>query len=96
MGWAAGLKLRRALDGLSRVLAIELLTAARALDERDGGVESSRSSGPVRAARVAIREVAEGPGPDRYLSPEIEAVYQLVQDGVVLDAVSAVLGEPLA
>ncbi|HXT94079.1 MAG TPA: histidine ammonia-lyase, partial [Trebonia sp.] len=34
MGWAAARKLRRAVDGLTRVLAIELLTAARALDLR--------------------------------------------------------------
>ena len=30
MGWAAARKLRRAIDGLGRVLAIEILTAARA------------------------------------------------------------------
>ena len=34
MGWSAGRKLRRSVDGLSRVLAIELMTAARALDFR--------------------------------------------------------------
>src|SRR5690606_30801430 len=34
MGWAAARKLRRAIDGLARVLAIELVTAARALDLR--------------------------------------------------------------
>src|SRR5215218_5011995 len=34
MGWAAGRKLRRAIDGLTRVLGIELLTAARAQDLR--------------------------------------------------------------
>ena len=34
MGWSAARKLRRAVDGLTRVLAIELLTAARALDLR--------------------------------------------------------------
>ncbi|MGO1293944.1 MAG: histidine ammonia-lyase, partial [Cellulosimicrobium funkei] len=32
MGWAGARKLRRAVDGLGRVLAIELLTATRALD----------------------------------------------------------------
>ena len=31
MGWSAGRKLRRAIDGLSQVLAIELLTAARGI-----------------------------------------------------------------
>ncbi|MDP9443142.1 MAG: histidine ammonia-lyase, partial [Actinomycetota bacterium] len=34
MGWSAGRKLRRAVDGLAQVLAIELLTAARALELR--------------------------------------------------------------
>ena len=35
MGWHAGRKLRRAVDGLRRVLAIEIVTAARALDSPD-------------------------------------------------------------
>src|SRR5213075_2935263 len=34
MGWSAARKLRRALDGLTRVLAIELLTAARGIQLR--------------------------------------------------------------
>ena len=34
MGWSAARKLRRAVDGLTRVLAIELLTAARGLELR--------------------------------------------------------------
>ncbi|HSF26282.1 MAG TPA: histidine ammonia-lyase, partial [Actinomycetes bacterium] len=32
MGWSAARKLRRSIDGLTRVLAIEILTAARGLD----------------------------------------------------------------
>jgi histidine ammonia-lyase len=34
MGWSAARKLRRAVDGLARVLAIEVLTAARGIDLR--------------------------------------------------------------
>ena len=34
MGWSAARKLRRAVDALTQVLAIEILTAARALDLR--------------------------------------------------------------
>src|SRR5213075_737631 len=34
MGWSAARKLRRAIDGLTRVLAIEVYTAARAIDLR--------------------------------------------------------------
>ncbi|HXD27765.1 MAG TPA: histidine ammonia-lyase [Arthrobacter sp.] len=95
MGWAAGLKLRRAIDGLQRVLAVELLTSARALDMRDGGLASSKSSPIVTAVRQAIRGVVEGPGTDRYLAPEIEAVHTLVADGTLLAAANAAAGAPL-
>ena len=95
MGWAAGLKLRRALDGLARVLAVELLTSARALDMRDGGIETARSAPVSTAVRSAIRSLVQGPGPDRFLAPEIEAVYSLVADGTLLSAANSVLDRPL-
>jgi len=91
MGWSAARKLRRAIDGLGRVLAIELMTAARAADLR-----APLQPGPATSAvRATIREVTAGPGPDRYLSPEIEAVVTLVQSGQILDAATSVTG-PLA
>ncbi|WP_091606387.1 histidine ammonia-lyase [Arthrobacter koreensis] len=95
MGWAAGLKLRKALDGLTRVLAVEILTSARALDMRDGGLHSSRSAPVSAAVRAAVRSVVDGPGPDRYLAPEIEAVYRLVADGSLVTAANAALEAPL-
>ncbi len=79
MGWAAARKLRRALDGLSRVLAIEVLTASRALDLR-APLEPGAATGAVRAL---VRTVAGGPGADRFLSPEMEAVTGLVVSGAV-------------
>jgi histidine ammonia-lyase len=83
MGWAAARKLRRAVDGLTRVLAVEILTAARALDLR-----APLQPAPATAAvRDAVRAAGvAGPGPDRYLAPEIEAVVQLVRTGAVLEA----------
>ncbi len=81
MGWAAGRKLRRAVDGLTRVLAVELLTAARALDLR-APLEPAPGTGAVRDAIRA--EGVAGPGPDRHLAPEIEVVVQLVQRGTLL------------
>ncbi|GER22628.1 histidine ammonia-lyase [Zafaria cholistanensis] len=95
MGWAAGLKLRRAVDGLERVLAIELLTAARALDMRDGGIATCRSSPAIAAVRTLIRTVVEGPGTDRHLSPEIEAVRLLAHSGEMLAAANAALDTDL-
>ena len=80
MGWAAARKLRRALDGLTRVLAGEALSAARALELRE------RRPAPATAAvRDRIRQVVDGIGPDRFLAPEIEAVV----DTAPLDAAIA-------
>ncbi len=91
MGWSAARKLRRAVDGLTRVLAIEVLTAARGLDLR-----APLRPAPATAAVVAaLRETVPGPGPDRYLAPEIEAAVDLVASGGVVRAAESVTG-PLA
>jgi histidine ammonia-lyase len=83
MGWAAARKLRRAVDGLTRVLAIEILTAARALDLR----APLQPAAPTAAVRNAVRAAGVGgPGPDRHLAPEIETVVALVADGALLTA----------
>ena len=88
LGWSAGRKLRRSIDGLQRVLAVEILTAARALDMRHG--EPSAGTG---AAVSTLRKLVDGPGTDRYLSPEIEHSVQLVKGGDYVEAVEAVVGQ---
>ena len=90
MGWSAARKLRRSVDGLSRVVAIEVLTAARALDFR-APLEPSPATGAV--VRLLRDAGIEGPGPDRHLSPEIETAVSLVQSGAVLAAAEAVIGD---
>jgi histidine ammonia-lyase len=88
MGWSAARKLRRALDGLTRVLAVEILTAARALDLR-----APLAPAPATAAVVGVlREHVPGPGPDRHLAPEIDATVELVRSGAVVAAVESVTG----
>jgi histidine ammonia-lyase len=88
MGWSAGRKLRRALDGLTRVLAVELLTAARGLEMR-----APLTPAPATAAVLqALRQHVAGPGPDRHLSPEIEATVELVRSGAVTAAAESVTG----
>lgn len=87
MGWSAGRKLRRSIDGLQRVLAVEILTAARALDMREG--EPSVGTG---AALATLRKHVEGPGTDRFLAPEIEHSVHLVKGGDYVTAVEAVVG----
>ncbi|WP_030260948.1 histidine ammonia-lyase [Streptomyces violens] len=88
MGWAAARKLRKAIDGLTRVVAIEILTAARALDLR-----APLTPAPATAAVVAgLRADVQGPGTDRYLAPEIEAAVQYVASGEALRAAESVTG----
>ncbi|TDN92271.1 histidine ammonia-lyase [Microbacterium sp. BK668] len=82
MGWAAARKLRRSIDGLARVLAIEILTAARALDLR----APLQPAAATRAARDVVRSVAAGPGRDRFVSPDLEAVTELVLSGAIAEA----------
>jgi histidine ammonia-lyase len=91
MGWHAARKLRRAVDGLSRVLAIELLTAARGIDMR-APLAPSPATGAVIGA---LRATVPGPGPDRFLAPEIEATVQFVTGGDAVRAAESVTG-PLA
>ena len=79
MGWHAGRKLLRAVDALSRVLAIELLSASRALALR----APLRPGAATSRVHEAISSVTAGPGPDRFLQPEIDAVVALVQDGTL-------------
>ncbi|ASU84579.1 histidine ammonia-lyase [Nocardiopsis gilva YIM 90087] len=86
MGWSAARKLRRAIDGLTSVLAVELLTAARALDLRSPLLPAPATGAVVRT----LREQVPGPGPDRYLAPEIDAVAALITDGSVLEAAESV------
>ncbi|MCU1528465.1 MAG: histidine ammonia-lyase, partial [Frondihabitans sp.] len=86
MGWSAARKLRRSIDGVSRVVAIEILSACRAIEMR-----APLTPGPVGASVIAaLRAQVEGPGPDRYLAPEIAATVALVQNGTLLRAATAV------
>lgn len=74
LGWHAARKLRTSIDALRRVLAIELMTAARAIDLR-----APLKPSPATAEILeAFRETVPGPGPDRFLAPDIEAAVQFV------------------
>lgn len=88
MGWAAARKLRRVVDGLARVLAVEVLTAARAIEMREGEPAPGTS-----AAIAAVRAGVPGAGTDRFLAPEMEYVVGLVRSGALVAAVERVAGE---
>lgn len=96
MGWAAGRKLRRAIDGLGRVLAIELLTSTRALDFRADQPEHGAPAPATAAVHALFRTEISAPDTDSFLSPTITAAHHFVESGAVLDAVESALGAPLA
>jgi histidine ammonia-lyase len=88
MGWSAGRKLRRAVDALTRVLAIEVLTAARGIQLR-----RHLTPAPATAAVVAeLRGEIPAPGPDRFLAPEIDTAVRLVASGRIRAAAERVTG----
>ena len=81
MGWHAARKLRRSLEAFADVLAIELMASARALALREP-LTPSRATGAVSGR---VNAVSGGPGHDRWLSPEIAGVGELVRSGELLD-----------
>ncbi len=84
MGWHAGRKLRRAVDALARVLAVEVVTAARAVDLRRPLAPAAATGAAVARLRAAG---VPGPGPDTHLAPDLERAVELVRTGALLDAV---------
>ena len=97
MGWSAGRKLRRAIDGLTRVLAVELLTAARALALRAPLEPAPATAAVIAGLRAgaksdtALSDIAV-PATDRFLAPEIEAAVAYVASGAAVRAAEAVTG----
>ena len=88
MGWGAALKLRSVLENLRRILAVELVSAARAQDLR-----RPLKAGPATAAvRDLLRRHVPGVGADRYLAPELAAAEELIYSGAILEAAESVTG----
>ncbi|MGW5974870.1 histidine ammonia-lyase [Streptomyces sp. NPDC055186] len=89
MGWSAARKLRTSVDNLTRVIAVELYAAARAVELREGLSPAPATRAVVEAARKAG---VGGPGPDRHLAPDLAAAEAFVRDGRLLAAVEEVTG----
>jgi histidine ammonia-lyase len=89
MGWGAARKLRVVVANLGRVLSVELLCAARGLDLR----APLQPAEGTRAALNAVRAAVAGPGPDRWLSPELSAAERVLESDALLGSVEAAVGE---
>lgn len=92
MGWSAARKLRTAIGNLNRILAVELYAATRAIELRHGLTPAPASRAVIDALRAAG---VQGPGPDRFLAPDLDAADVFVREGGVVAAVEPVTG-PLA
>jgi histidine ammonia-lyase len=89
MGNAAALKAWQVLANAEHTLAIELLAGAQ-------GVEFLAPLEPglgVRATRAFVRSLSPRLADDRPLAPEIQAVAGAIQDGTLVAAVEAEVGE---
>ncbi|MGY0069415.1 histidine ammonia-lyase [Streptomyces sp. QTS137] len=89
MGWSAARKLRTSVDNLTRVIAVELYAAARAVELREGLTPAPATRAVIEAARQAG---VGGPGPDRHLAPDLAAAEAFVRDGRLLATVEQVTG----
>jgi len=88
MGWAATVKLRRVLDNLTSLLAVELLASVR-------GLQLRAPLTPSPAGTIAIAHVsayAGTPGPDVFLAPVIDHARATIAGRELLDAIEAAIG----
>jgi len=74
MAWGAARKLRKLIDNVRRILAVEYITAARAIDMRS----PLDPSPATKAALGVLRAQVDGPGPDRYLAPDLDCAEELL------------------
>jgi len=85
MGWHAARKLRRSIDALRRVLAIELVAGTRAMSLR----APLRGSAATEALVAVLRDDGVGPGPDRAVAPDLEAATAFLSAGAWRHAIDA-------
>jgi histidine ammonia-lyase len=91
MGSVGALKLARVLDNVARVVAVELVCGAQALDFHRP-LEPGRGT---RAAHAAVRETVPFIERDESLSPHLAAMETRVRSGEIVRRVEAAVGDLL-
>jgi histidine ammonia-lyase len=89
MGNASGLKAWQVLANVERVLAIELLAGAQAVEF----LAPLQPGAGVAATRAFIRTISPRLDDDRPLERDIEAVAAVIRNGSLLESVEAEVGE---
>jgi histidine ammonia-lyase len=88
LGWSAGRKLRQVLVNLNRIVAIEALCAAQALELR-----SPLSPGPAtKAVLERIRREIPSLHNDRFLAPDLKSAVELVAAGKLVKSAEQAAG----
>ena len=86
MAWLAVRKLRKVIDNVRRILAVEYVCAARAIEFR-----SPLTPSPATGALLALlRTEVDGVGPDRYLAPDLGAAEALLDSPAMADTLDTV------
>ncbi len=93
MGCTAALKMRKINDNVERILAIELMAAAQAIDFRRedlrSGARLGRGTAPVYEL---IRSRIPFIGSDTLMYPHIESARRLIEENLIVEAVRAAIG----
>lgn len=89
MGPIAARKARSVVANVRRILAIEALAAAQAIEFH----RPLKTSGALEAVHNALRAEVPNYNADRVIGPEIEAAAELVRNGTLLHAAQKLLGE---
>ncbi|MDR1741327.1 MAG: aromatic amino acid lyase, partial [Synergistaceae bacterium] len=93
MGGYAARKAAEILNNTRKVLAIEMLLAAQALDFAQAEAPRPATGRGTRAAHERIRSVVPHLGKDEYLHPLISRLVTLAESGGVVEAVEEAVGE---
>ncbi len=89
MGWNAALKLRRVVDNLRLILAVEALCSAQGIDFR----EPLKAAKATAAAHASVRAVVKHMDHDRVLGPEITLIAQdVIASGTLVGTVEEAIG----
>jgi len=86
MAWGAVRKLRRLVDNVRRILAVEYVVAARAVDLRAPLVPGRATGAIIDLLRTRV----DGPGPDHHLAPDLAAAEELLATDAPGEALRAV------
>jgi histidine ammonia-lyase len=88
MGWSAGRKLRKVLENLGRVLAIEALCAAQALELRTPLRSAPATGAVVKRIRREVPFMEE----DRSLAPDLRRAEELARSGELARSAEEAIG----